>query len=177
LRAAPERVEYWRAKLAELGSGPKIGLSWGGGVKATRRHLRSIALGVFMPILRHPGRFVSLQYGDCGEDLSALNREQGVVLPHWSDALNDYDETAALVCALDLVISVCTAVIHLAGALGRPVWVLVPAVPEWRYLDHGDRLPWYPSARLFRQAESGRWQGVIGQVGGELRKLLAEQAR
>lgn len=164
LRAAPERVAYWRARLDALGPGPKIGLSWRGGVAATRRHLRSLALGEFLPVLRLPARFVSLQYGDCSSDLDALSREHGVIVPHWPDALDDYDETAALVCALDLVISVCTAVIHLAGALGKPVWILVPAVAEWRYLDRGEIMPWYPSARLFRQTESGRWQEVIGQV-------------
>ena len=164
LRAAPERVAYWRARLDALGPGPKIGLSWRGGVAATRRHLRSLALGEFMPLLRLPARFVSLQYGDCNVELNALYRDHGVILPHWQDAIDDYDETAALVCALDLVVSVCTAVIHLAGALGRPVWVLVPAVAEWRYLDRGEKLPWYPSALLFRQTEAGQWQDVISRV-------------
>lgn len=178
LRAAPERVAYWRARLDELGPGPKIGLSWRGGVAATRRHLRSLALGEFLPLLRLPARFVSLQYGDCGDDLNLLRREHGVILPHWQDAIDDYDETAALVCALDLVISVCTAVIHLAGALGKPVWVLVPAVAEWRYLDRGEKLPWYPSAQLFRQAETGRWQDVITRVRPQLERLtnIAAQA-
>ena len=164
LRAAPERVAYWRSRLDALGPGPKIGLSWRGGVAATRRHLRSLALEAFLPVLRLPAGFLSLQYGDCTDDLNALSREHGVILPHWPEALDDYDETAALVCALDLVISVCTAVIHLAGALGKPVWILVPAVAEWRYLDRGEIMPWYPSARLFRQTESGRWQEVVGQV-------------
>ena len=93
------------------------------------------------------------------------------MLPHWQDALDDYDETAAMVCALDLVISVCTAVIHLTGALGKPVWIMVPAVAEWRYLHSGETLPWYPSARLFRQTEVGRWQDVISRVGEQLSRL------
>lgn len=167
LRAAPERVVYWRARLDELGPGPKIGVSWRGGIATTRRHLRSFAPEEFLPVLRQPARFISLQYGDCNDELSALARGHGVVLPHWQDALDDYDETAALVCALDLVLSVCTAVIHLAGALGRPVWVLVPAIAEWRYLDHGEALPWYPSARLFRQAAPGPWRDLIATVAAE----------
>lgn len=171
LRAAPERVAYWRAKLAALGSGPKIGLSWRGGIPATRRHLRSLALEQLLPLLRLPARFVSLQYGSCAEELDALRSRHGVNLPHWQQAIDDYDETAALVCALDLVVSVCTAVIHLTGALGRPVWVLVPAIAEWRYLDRGDGLLWYPSARLFRQTEPGQWQQVIGQVREQLAQL------
>lgn len=168
LRADPERVAYWRARLDALGPGPKIGLSWRGGIAATRRHLRSLALPEFLPLLRLPARFISLQYGDCADELDALRRRHGVTLPHWPDAIEEYDETAALVCALDLVISVCTAVIHLTGALGKPVWVLVPAVAEWRYLDRGEKLPWYPSARLFRQAAPGRWPDVIAEVAKQL---------
>ncbi len=168
LRADPERIVYWRARLDALGPGPKIGLSWRGGVAATRRHLRCIDLKEFQPILGLPAIFVSLQYGDCAGDLSSLNQEQDVILPHWPDALGDYDETAALICALDLVISVCTAVIHLAGALGKPVWVLVPAIAEWRYLGRGESLPWYPSARLFRQTEPGQWKRAIKQIAERL---------
>ena len=164
LRAAPERIAYWRSRLDALGPGPKIGVSWRGGIATTRRHLRSLSLEEFLPILRLPASFVSLQYGDCADDLDALGREHGLGLPHWQEALDDYDETAALICALDLVVSVCTAVIHLAGALGKPVWVLVPAVAEWRYLDRGETLPWYPSARLFRQAVAGQWQEPISQL-------------
>lgn len=168
LRADPGRIAYWRARLDALGPGPKIGLSWRGGVAATRRHLRCIDLKEFLPILDLPAIFVSLQYGDCAGDLSRLNQEQHVTLPHWQDALDDYDETAALICALDLVISVCTAVIHLAGALGKPVWVLVPAIAEWRYLDRGELMPWYPSARLFRQTEPGQWKCAIKQIAEQL---------
>lgn len=171
LRAAPERIAYWRSRLGALGPGLKVGLSWRGGVAVTRRHLRTLALQEFLPLLRLPARFVSLQYGDCSDDLHGLQHDHGVVLPHWQDALDDYDETAALVCALDLVISVCTAVIHLTGALGKPVWVLVPAVAEWRYLDRGESMPWYPSARLIRQAQSGRWQDVMGQVAEQAARL------
>ena len=78
---------------------------------------------------------------------------------------------AALVVALDLVISVCTAVIHLAGALGRPVWILTPSAPEWRYLGAGESLPWYPAARLFRQKEAFEWDDVVGRVADELAGL------
>lgn len=171
LKADPERIAYWRSRLDALGPGPKIGLSWRGGVASTRRHLRSLELPELLPLLRQPAGFVSLQYGDCAGELDTLSREYGQTLPHWQDALDDYDETAALVCALDLVISVCTAVVHLAGALGRPVWVMVPSIAEWRYLDRGETLPWYPSARLFRQTEPGHWQDVIGQLAGKCAQL------
>jgi ADP-heptose:LPS heptosyltransferase len=115
---------------------------------------------------------VSVQYGDCREEVARLRSEHGIAIEHWPDALTDYDQTAALVGALDLVMSVQTAVVHLAGALGRPAWVLVPAVPEWRYLAAGDRLPWYPSMRLFRQGAPGAWHPVIEAVTAALRQEL-----
>ncbi len=172
LRADSVRAEAWRTRLATLGAGGKIGISWRGGHLATRRHLRSIDLEAWLPILRTPGLvFVSLQYGDCAAEIAALRDTHGVVLHHWQEAIDDCDETAALVCALDQVVSVCTSVAHLAGALGRPVRVLVPAVPEWRYGREGDGMPWYPSARLYRQPRVGEWGGVVERVAGELRGL------
>jgi hypothetical protein len=109
--------------------------------------------------------FVSLQYGRCGEELGELRTgPEGATVHHFPEAVADYEETAALVTALDLVISVQTAVVHLAGALGRPVWVMVSGAPEWRYLAAGDRLPWYASVRLFRQDRLGEWGPVIAQV-------------
>jgi len=171
LRAEPKRIAYWRSRLEALGPGPKIGLSWRGGVAATRRHLRSLALEELLPLLRQPAGFVSLQYGDCAGALSQLRKEHGLTLSHWQDALDDYAETAALVCALDLVVSVCTSVIHLTGALGKPVWILVPAVAEWRYLGQGETMPWYPSARLFRQTDSTVWGAVIQRVAAELESM------
>ena len=97
----------------------------------------------------------------------------GIEITDWPEAIDgDYDETAALVNGLDLVISVCTSVIHLGGALGRPVWVIVPHAPEWRYGVKGETMPWYPTVRLFRQTEAGSWDGVIGGVGEALSRRL-----
>jgi hypothetical protein len=87
---------------------------------------------------------------------------------HWPEALADYDETAALLCALDLSVSATGSVVHLAGALGRPVWVMVPWLPEWRYGSAGEAMPWYPCARLFRQDAHSSWAPVIEQVSAEL---------
>ena len=87
-----------------------------------------------------------------------------VQIAHWPEAIADYEETAALVTALDLTISVCTSVVHLAGALGRPVWVMAPHTPEWRYGHSGETLRWYPSALMFRQRDDRRWQAVIDSV-------------
>ena len=97
------------------------------------------------------------------QEIEAL-RAAGTPIAHWQEAIDDFDECAALLCELDLVISVPTTVIHLAGALARPVWVLVPARPGWRYLLQGERLPWYPSARLWREAEAAGWRPVLERV-------------
>jgi tetratricopeptide (TPR) repeat protein len=173
LRADPARVDYWRARLAALGPGPKLGISWRGGLNRTRRRLRSITLADWRPLIELPGTtLVSLQYhSDAAEEVATFQRDSGIVIHHWQDAIDDYDETAALVCALDIVVSVCTAVIHLGGALGRPVLVVVPASPEWRYGLKGGSMPWYPSVKLFRQARAGSWEDVIA----ETRRALAEQ--
>lgn len=174
LRADAAKVRRWAERLAALGGGKKIGISWRGGFVRTRRHLRSIGIEQWLPVLQVPGAvFVSLQYTDCAAELEALRARQGIDVHHWQEAIEDYEETAALAGALDLVVSVCTALVHLTGALGRPAWVLVPAVPEWRYLREGERMPWYPSVRLFRQERVGEWGEAIGRVAGLLHDFTA----
>jgi tetratricopeptide (TPR) repeat protein len=174
LSADPARVARWKERLAALGDGRMIGLSWRGGTRGTRRSLRSLGLSELLPILRIPGlRFVSLQYGECAEELEALRRDTGIEVTHWPEAISDYEETAALCVALDLTVSVCTAVIHLNGALGRPVWVMVPAVPEWRYGVAGETMPWYPAVRLIRQEAKGTWADVFARVARDLKARFA----
>lgn len=168
LRADPDRVTNWRKRLDALGPGVKVGLSWRGGVRATRRQLRSFSPVNFAPLYRNGMQFISLQYGDVEEDLADM-QSMGLEVVHWPEAIADYEETAALVCALDQVVSVCTAVIHLCGSLGCPALVLVPKVAEWRYLFDGDRLPWYPSVRLIRQRTIAEWREVIDEAGQHLR--------
>ena len=162
LVADPERVRYWKSRLAELGTGFKLGLSWRGGSIATRRHLRSVPLDQLVPVLQMPLKAISLQYDSIEPDLKLLRSIPGIELTHWTEAIDDYDQTAALICALDGVLSVCTAAVHLAGALGRKVWVIAPVVTEWRYLEKGDSLPWYPSAQIIRQEKIRSWDGAIG---------------
>ncbi len=174
LVADPARVAHWKSRLEALGPGPHIGLSWRGGTRGTRRSFRSLSLTDLLPILRVPGlRFVSLQYGDCAEDLEALRRDSGIEVAHWPEAIADYEETAALCVALDMTVSVCTAVIHLNGALGKPVLVMVPAVPEWRYGVAGEAMPWYPSVRLIRQTARGEWSDVFARVADALGQRFA----
>jgi tetratricopeptide (TPR) repeat protein len=163
LRPDEKRVAHWRDRLAALGPGVKIGISWRGGTNRTRTRLRSMALADWLPIFELGGAdFVSLQYQpDAAAELDALARERGIRVHHWQEAIDDYDETAALAAAVDVIVTVCTAIVHLGGALGRPVRVMVPASPEWRYGLLDDRMPWYPSVRLLRQRQAARWDDIV----------------
>lgn len=174
----PAKVGRWRERLDRLGDGLKIGVSWRGGFFRTGRQARSVPLDDWAPLLRTPGcRFVSLQYtADAAADAAAAVTRCGATVEHWPEAIADYEETAALVAALDLVITVCTAVAHLAGALGQRVWILAPAVPSWRYLAHGESLPWYPSARMFRQPLGGAWSDVVMAAATELAAIAPATA-
>lgn len=171
LASDPQHVDLWRKRLSALGPGLKVGISWRGGTPSTRRSTRSIDLVQWLPLLRHRDiSFIDLQYGDHTAELEALTKAHDIQLTSWQDALTgDYDATAALVDALDLVISVQTSIVHLTGALGKEAWVLVPRVPEWRYGDKGDDMPWYPSVRLFRQT-SMDWTHVLSEVETALRR-------
>lgn len=165
LRADPGKVQAWRARLAALGPGRMVGLSWQGGVGYTGRIRRSLTLERLLPLLRLPGlHFISLQYTNVREELETFERRHGLRVHHWQDAIDDYDETAALVCAVDEVLTVCTAIVHLTGALGRPGTVMVPFGADWRYGGMGERMPWYPSLRLVRQPELGDWTSVLQEV-------------
>jgi len=175
LQADPQRVQVWRERLAALGPGLKIGISWQGGTHQSRQPLRSIPLARWAPLLQSAGvQCVSLQYTECSAEIAAVEAATGVRIADWREARDDLEQTAALINALDLVISVCTAAIHLGGALGRPVWVLAPYSPEWRYGIVGDEMPWYPSVRVYRQPRFGAWEPVIANVTQALRGLAAE---
>jgi hypothetical protein len=172
LRADPQKIDAWRERLAALGPRPKVALSWRGGTRHTRTARRSIPAPELAKALRGvPADFISLQYDGSTRDGSVF-AANGLTLHHWPQAIADYDETAALLCGVDLVLSVCTALIHLGGALGRPVWVLTPAHPEWRYGESGDDMPWYPTVRLLRQELAGDWGPLLARLGAELEARL-----
>ena len=174
LKADPSRTGAWAARLASLGPGLKVGLSWRGGVPLNGSVYRSIPLERLLAALRHDGiSFVSLQYGNARADLDRAARDHAIEVHHWQEAIDDYEETAALVCALDLTISVCTAVVHLGVALGRPVWALAPVRPEARYGMRGDSMPWYGSVRMFRQPAFGDWDSAIANAARALAELAA----
>lgn len=168
LQASAERVEHWRRELGALGQRPKIGISWRGGTEITRTSVRTVAPSDLVPLAQAcDATFVCLQYGDVRSDL-AHAAATGLEAHYWPEAINDLDEFAALTSSLDLVITVCNTTVHYAGALGRPVWVMVPHIPEWRYGLHFDSMPWYPSSRMFRQPRAGDWSAVVQRTSQEL---------
>lgn len=148
LKADPQRRLQWRALFDSMGSKPKIGIAWNGGVPATGKVHRSLRQFDIEPILEFDADWINLEYKK-GENPDWVH-----LFPH-ATRTQDYDDTAALVAELDLVISVTTAVIHLAGAMGVKTWCMVPERPTWRYGTSGDRLPWYDSVELLRK--DGAW--------------------
>jgi tetratricopeptide (TPR) repeat protein len=166
---------HWRGVLDRLGPGMKVGISWRGGTARSGQTLRSVAPPEWKPLLRMPDiHFVGLQYGDCSGDLRWFRETLGVHVRYWPEAIANYDETAALVASLDLVITVTTSLAHLCGALGKPVWILANSAPRWCYMMSGQRTPWYSSARLFRQCRPGAWGDVIEAVRAALQALPGE---
>jgi tetratricopeptide (TPR) repeat protein len=165
LRADPARVRYWKERLASLPGRRKVGISWRGGSASTQRSVRSIPLELWRGVLQSPGvDFISLQYTDCSEEIAKVASDGEARVHHWREALDDYDETAALVSALDLVVSVQTAMVHLSGALGVATWALISNTPEWRYGEAGETMPWYPTVQLLRRQGGEDWPDVLGAV-------------
>lgn len=168
------RVKAWEDRL-EHRLGPRtrfrVGLVWAGNPDHKNDHNRSMALRALAPLLDCDVQFVSLQKGVRDQDRAFLGERSDIVdLTHH---LTDFSETAALISCLDLVISVDTSVTHLAGALGAPVWTMVPFNPDWRWLLNRDDSPWYRSMRLFRQSERGDWGRVADDVRVELERQVA----
>jgi len=178
LQPDPERAEHWRRQLEALGGRLRVGLVWRGGLYKTGQMFRSLELSSLLPLLRHPDvRYVCLQHGDVAAELEAFERSHEIRIAYWRDAANAVEETVGIMAGLDLIVSVCGSAVHLAGALDRPVWVLVPAAAGWRYLRDGERLPWYRSARMFRQPGHGDWSPVVGQVASELASFVPDAGR
>lgn len=176
LKAHPLPHSGWLAGSPAI---QRIGISWTGGSKRTRQDLRSLPLQLLEPILRAKPEayWFSLQYTpEAARQVCEIEERTGFHISHfpgWVECY-DYDRTASFVKSLDLVITVCTTIHHLAGALGVPVWTLVPSRPSWRYQLSGDRLPWYGSAKVYRQEKDGDWSGVVERVGADLACLGRE---
>lgn len=159
-----------RSVVLPEGKGLKVGLVWAGNPTHSNDRNRSMALTLFEPLLEVEGvDFFSLQVGPRAADRAQLKRPER--LHDLSGQLKDYIVTADVLRQLDLVISVDTSVVHLAGVLGRPVWTLLPFVPDWRWMLEREDSPWYPTMRLFRQRREGDWPEVVKRVVAELGKL------
>jgi Flp pilus assembly protein TadD len=169
LSVSPERLSKWLPQLGETGK-PRIGLVWAGNASFGNDARRSMPLTCFLPLLNDQLQFVSLQTELRDGDAVILERHPEIL--HFGDKLTDFADTAALIAELDLVICVDTAVAHLAGALGKAVWILLPFSPDWRWLVQRSDTPWYPSARLWRQSRSYDWGEVMGAVSEEISKQL-----
>lgn len=165
LRADPALAAAWRARIGE--EGPRVGIVWAGNPAFTFDRHRSPGLAAFRPLLDVPGlRFFGLQLGAGRRDLNGFDAP-----PSFRDLgaeIRSLDDTAAIMDNLDLVISSCTAPVHLAGALGRPLWLALGFAADWRWLTGREDSPWYPSARLFRQPRFGDWGGLAARMAGAL---------
>jgi tetratricopeptide (TPR) repeat protein len=170
LHPSAPAVADWNARLPPR-TRPRIGLAWSGDPTHQNDHNRSIALADLLPALQgSDATLVSVQRELRPADAAVLQDRNDIV--HFGEALQDFSDTAALIANLDLVITVDTSVAHLAGALAKPVWVLLPFIPDWRWLLDRDDSPWYPTARLFRQDDSRRWDGAVARLRAALHRFM-----
>jgi hypothetical protein len=170
LAAPAERVAYWRDRLPA--GIPRAGFVWSGQPSHKNDSNRSIALSRFAALFRNPLiRCVSLQSDLRAEDSEAMRELPDLV--HLGGGFRDFADTAAVISLLDVVVSVDTAVAHLAGALGKPVVILLPYSADFRWMRDRADSPWYPTAELFRQPAFGDWDSVIARVAERLRQLTS----
>jgi Flp pilus assembly protein TadD len=163
LHADAALVQRWRERISQHAEALKVGVVWAGRPTHKNDRNRSMPLEKLKALQAIDGIWLlNLQKGETAR--RALEAPDAPTLTDWTSELNDFAETAALIECLDLVITVDTSVVHLTGALGKPVWVLLPFMPDWRWLLGRDDSPWYPSARLFRQPFAGDWDSVIEAV-------------
>jgi tetratricopeptide (TPR) repeat protein len=181
LRADPRRVTHWRERLAGLGPGPRIGICWRSSLTSGLRARECTSLSQWGSVLATPGvHFVNLQYDDCREELAEARGRFGTAIHTWPDIdlKQDLDEVAALTTALDLVVSVGTAVACMAGALGVPVWQLTLTAAGDCWTMGRDYCPWFPSMRLYERAWDQTWEEVLEGLARDLKgPAIREVAR
>ncbi|HSY28876.1 MAG TPA: tetratricopeptide repeat-containing glycosyltransferase family protein, partial [Burkholderiaceae bacterium] len=161
LHAPESSVVKWRARLG-AGSKPRIGIVWAGGQRLLNNPTRDMRLDLLLPLLEHDAEWYGLQQSVSQADAAVL--AQIPQLCSLGDELIDFADTAGLIAQLDLIISVDSSVAHLAGALGKPVWLMLRKSGEWRWMHGRDDTPWYPLHRLFRQQVHGEWQSVVQEM-------------
>jgi hypothetical protein len=164
LKADPAKIQQWRQRLS--GEGLNVGLVWGGNDTYKER---SCALADLVPLAFVKGiNWIGLQKGPAAAQAQSAHLPYNFKVVNWGEAFEDFSDTAAAVECLDLIISVDTSVAHLAGALGKEVWILLPAVPDWRWLLERSQTPWYPTAHLFRQPLGDDWSRTIARISASL---------
>jgi tetratricopeptide (TPR) repeat protein len=168
LKADAQKVKQWSEHLGPK-SRPRIGLVWSGNPQHKNDHNRSVPLQLLLSHLPQRFDWVSLQREIREDDQQTL--ENHLWVRQFGTELEDFTDTAALCALMDLVISVDTSVAHLSGALGRPTWILLPYLPDWRWLLDRDDSPWYLSAKLYRQSTAGQWDLVVKQVAHALNQF------
>ncbi|MGB6745002.1 MAG: glycosyltransferase family 9 protein, partial [Terracidiphilus sp.] len=182
LEADADEAREKRIAFPDLNPGPRIGLAWAGNPRYKADRQRSTHLETLLPLLRTMSvNWISLQKGEAAGQLSALPADQslrngpgtsdGSRIQDGSSRDRDLAETAALLSTLDLVITTDTSIAHLAGAMAKPVWILLPHLADWRWMQQVETTPWYPTARLFRQPTPGDWPSVLNRVAAELQSL------
>jgi tetratricopeptide (TPR) repeat protein len=170
LHADAASVAAWQTRLGPR-TRPRIGLAWSGNPHFLNDHRRSVPLAKLIDRLPREFEYFCVQ-----KDIRAGDRATLDANPFIAERAADLVGTAALCECMDLVISSCTSIAHLAGALGRPVWILLSFNADWRWLEGRDDSPWYPTARLYRQAAAGDWDGVIERVAANLPRTFTPRA-
>ena len=174
IRACPTKAEYWRKKLA--GADFKVGIVWAGSSMHGKDRYRSCTLKCFAPLTKIEGvRLYGLQKGEAAAQMDELAETMPVI--NISNEFEDFADTAAAIENLDIVVSVDTAVLHLACAMGKPALALLSFSPDWRWMLNRRDSPWYPTMKLFRQKERGQWEPVFQRVAEELRMMAATEIR
>ena len=174
LHCNPAKRSQWSHRLGEK-SKPRAGLVWAGRAGHANDHNRSLPLAELLPHLPGDIDYVCLQKDVSAQDQALLGSAVGAnAIRYFGKQLNDFSDTAALCDLMDVVLAVDTSVAHLAAAMGRPTWILLPFGPDWRWLLERSDSPWYPTARLYRQAEPGQWQRVLERVAEDLLGLRAQ---
>jgi tetratricopeptide (TPR) repeat protein len=168
LKAPFETAAQWSERLGAR-EAMRVGLAWSGNPNHSNDRNRSIALADLLPLSRCGVELIGLQKEPRPKDAATL--EQNPEIRNFGPDLRDFADTAAVIEQLDLVVSADTSIAHLAGALGKPVWIMLPHAPDWRWLLEREDSPWYPTAQLFRQASAGDWAGVVARVAAALRAL------
>lgn len=165
LAAREDRVAKWSARLDAMVP-PRVALVWAGSAQHANDRNRSVPLSALLPLIGHAASFVSVQRDLRADDAAILAGEKRIA--HLGGEIADFADTAAILALCDLVISVDTSVAHVAGAMGRPLWMLVPFAPDWRWTLDRPQSPWYPSAQLIRQKRPGDWDSVIAPLAAAL---------